>query len=65
MLYHLPAAGIALWIFGLSYWQSRHFGLLDPEKTLRIVIPGFIALTLGVQTILSSFFLSVLGLARE
>lgn len=61
----LAAAGIGLWIFGLTYWKSRHFGLLDPERTLRIVIPGFVSLTLGIQTILSSFFLSVLGLARD
>ena len=37
-----------MWIFGLSYWRSHHFGPLDPEKTLRIVIPGFVSLTLGV-----------------
>ena len=61
----LAVAGISFWIFGLSYWRSQHFGLLDPEKTLRIVIPGFVSLTLGIQTILSSFFLSILGMARE
>jgi glycosyltransferase involved in cell wall biosynthesis len=61
----LALAGVGLWIFGLSYWKGHHFGLLDPEKTLRIVIPGFVSLTLGIQTILSSFFLSVLGMARE
>lgn len=61
----LALAGVGFWVFGLSYWQTHHFGLLDPEKTLRIVIPGFVSLTLGIQTILSSFFLSVLGMARE
>ena len=61
----LALAGIGLWVFGLGYWKSLHFGLLDPETTLRIVIPGFVSLTLGVETILASFFLSVLGMARE
>jgi glycosyltransferase involved in cell wall biosynthesis len=61
----LIAAGAGLWIFGLSYWRSHNFGPLDPEKTLRIVIPGFVALTLGIQVVLSSFFMSVLGLARR
>jgi glycosyltransferase involved in cell wall biosynthesis len=61
----LILAGAAIWIFGLSYWKSRHFGPLDPEKTLRIVIPGFVSLTLGVEIVLSSFFLSVLGMARR
>jgi glycosyltransferase involved in cell wall biosynthesis len=61
----LVMAGAGLWVFGLSYWRIHHFGALDPEKTLRIVIPGFVSLTLGVQVILSSFFMSVLGLGRR
>jgi glycosyltransferase involved in cell wall biosynthesis len=58
-------AGAATWILGLSYWRSHHFGPLDPDKTLRIVIPGFVSLTLGIEIVLSSFFLSVLGMARR
>jgi glycosyltransferase involved in cell wall biosynthesis len=61
----LILAGACTWIFGLHYWQTRHFGPLDPEKTLRIVIPGFVGLTLGVQIVLSSFFISVLGMGRK
>jgi glycosyltransferase involved in cell wall biosynthesis len=61
----LILAGAGGWIFGLSYWRTHHFGPLDPEKTLRIVIPAFLSLTLGVQIVLSSFFMSVLGLARR
>jgi glycosyltransferase involved in cell wall biosynthesis len=55
-------AGAAMWAGGLGYWSSAHFGNLNPAKALRIVIPGVVCLTLGVQVILSSFFLSVLGL---
>ena len=61
----LILAGAGTWIFGLNYWRSHHFGPLDPDKTLRIVIPGFVSLTLGVQIVLSSFFLSVLGMGRK
>jgi glycosyltransferase involved in cell wall biosynthesis len=61
----LVLAGAALWVFGLSYWRNHHFGSLDPEITLRIVIPGFVSLTLGIQVVLSSFFLSVLGMGRR
>jgi glycosyltransferase involved in cell wall biosynthesis len=61
----LVLAGAADWIFGLNYWRSRHFGQLDPDYTLRIVIPGLVSLTLGVEIVLSSFFLSVLGLRRK
>jgi hypothetical protein len=61
----LVLGGAGLWIFGLSYWRSHHFGPLDPDAALRIVIPGFVSLILGIQIILSSFFLSVLGMARR
>jgi glycosyltransferase involved in cell wall biosynthesis len=58
-------AGTGAWVLGLAYWRTHHFGSLDPEKTLRIVIPGLVCFTLGFQTILSSFFLSVLGMSRR
>jgi len=61
----LVLAGASMWIFGLSYWRSHQFGPLDPERTLRIIIPGFVSLILGTQIILSSFFLSVLGMGRK
>ncbi|MFZ0977983.1 MAG: glycosyltransferase family 2 protein [Candidatus Acidiferrales bacterium] len=61
----LILAGAGTWIFGLSYWRSHHFGALDPDKTLRIVIPGFVSLTLGIEIVLSSFFISVLGMGRR
>ena len=61
----LILAGASMWLFGLSYWRSHAFGSLDPDKTLRIVVPGFVSLTLGIQIVLSSFFLSVLGMRRR
>ena len=61
----LILAGTGAWILGLAYWQSHHFGPLNPEKTMRIVIPGVVFFTLGFQIVLSSFFLSVLGMARR
>jgi hypothetical protein len=61
----LMLAGTGAWVLGLSYWRGHNFGALDPEKTLRIVIPGLVFFTLGFQVILSSFFLSVLGMRRR
>jgi glycosyltransferase involved in cell wall biosynthesis len=61
----LVLAGAGAWAFGLEFWRSRHFGALNPEETLRIVIPGVVMFTLGFQVILSSFFLSVMGMARR
>jgi glycosyltransferase involved in cell wall biosynthesis len=61
----LILAGAGAWAIGLEYWRSYRFGALDPEVGLRIVIPGMVFFTLGFQIILSSFFLSVLGLTRR
>jgi glycosyltransferase involved in cell wall biosynthesis len=60
----LVLVGAGLWIAGLAYWSEMNFGNLNPVKTLRIVVPGIVCLTLGFQVILSSFFLSVLGMDR-
>jgi glycosyltransferase involved in cell wall biosynthesis len=61
----LILAGASTWVFGLHYWQIHNFGHLDPDKTLRIVIPGLVSLTLGIEIVLSSFFISVLGMGRR
>jgi glycosyltransferase involved in cell wall biosynthesis len=61
----LMAIGLAISLGAVWYWSTRHFGPLEPTRTLRLVIPGVVSLTLGVQTVLSSFFLSVLGMARR
>jgi glycosyltransferase involved in cell wall biosynthesis len=59
----LAALGLAGSIWAVVHWSNRSFGALDYAHTLRIVIPSVVALVLGVQTIVSSFFLSFLGLA--
>jgi len=46
-------------------WGSVDFGGLDPRVTMRQVIPGTVLVVLGVQTIFSSFFLSILGVGRR
>jgi len=51
--------------WAVSDWGATSFGELDPQRTLRLVVPATLALTLGFQVILSSFFLSVLGLSRK
>jgi glycosyltransferase involved in cell wall biosynthesis len=61
----LILAGTGAWVLGLEYWRGHNFGALDPQTTLRIVIPGVVFFTLGFQVILSSFFLSVLGMGRR
>lgn len=61
----LLLAGLAGSIYAVSFWDERSFGPLDPSKTLRIIIPSITSLILGCEIVLSSFFLSVLGLKRK
>jgi hypothetical protein len=39
-------------------------GRLNPDKTPRVAIPGLISFTLGLQVVLSSFFVSLLEMKR-
>jgi glycosyltransferase involved in cell wall biosynthesis len=58
----LLALSAAATLYALDYWRSTAFGPLNPERVLRLVIPAAFAFLLGCQTVLSSLFLSVLGL---
>jgi glycosyltransferase involved in cell wall biosynthesis len=61
----LLVAGLASSVYALSSWGAGGYGPLDPSKTLRVVIPSGTGLMLGLQIVLSSFFLSVLKLRRK
>lgn len=61
----LMAGGFAGSAYAVNAWRLQGFGPLDFSHTLRIVIPSATAITLGLQAILSSFFVSILGLARR
>jgi glycosyltransferase involved in cell wall biosynthesis len=61
----LTIAGLGASVSAVSGWGAQHFGMLDYSRTMRIVIPAALCLTLGAQTIFASFFLSVLGLRRR
>jgi hypothetical protein len=61
----LVMAGFASLLGALLYWRSHGFGPLDYSVSQRIIIPGVTAIVLGLQTVFSSFLLSVFGLARK
>ena len=58
-------AGVAGSIYAFSFWGAHSFGALNPSETLRTVIPAVTAIALGFQSMLSSLFMSVLGLKRR
>jgi hypothetical protein len=57
--------GIGAAVYGVIYWGSKSFGALDTSTSIRILVPAATAIVVGFETILASFFLSVLGLARR
>jgi len=59
------AAGLALIGIEANAWRQAGFGPLAYGETMRIVIPGVTLAVVGFQTILASFFLSVLALRRR
>jgi len=61
----LLLVGLVGSMIAVDFWGERSFGDLDPRQTLRLIIPATLFLALGFQIILSSFFLSVLGLATR
>jgi hypothetical protein len=58
-------SGLAGTFYSLTLWTEVHFGRLDYPSILRIVIPSVIAIILGLQTMLSSFFISVLSVNKK
>jgi hypothetical protein len=59
------AGGAVLLLLAVNDWRLKQFGNLDYTSTMRLVIPGVMLVALGFQTMLSSLFLSVLGLKRK
>ena len=57
--------GVALLIATINQWRLAGFGPLDYAVTMRLVIPGASLIALGFQTVLSSFFISILGMVRK
>jgi hypothetical protein len=57
--------GLALLALAVNQWRLTGFGDLDYAQTMRLVVPGVTLTALGFQTILSSFFVSILGMRRR
>jgi glycosyltransferase involved in cell wall biosynthesis len=58
-------SGIGLLLYAVNQWGSAGFGGLDYAQTMRYVIPGATLAALGFQSILSGFFVSILGMKRK
>ncbi|HEY4400864.1 MAG TPA: glycosyltransferase family 2 protein [Acidimicrobiia bacterium] len=61
----LLLAGIGLSIYTVLFWSGRSFGALSTSSTIRLVVPAAMLMILGLETVLASFFLSILGINRR
>jgi len=59
------ASGVAMIAVTAWAWRTAGFGPLDYSQTMRRVIPGVTLAALGFQTMLSGFFVSILGMKRR
>ena len=58
-------AGIAFLVTTILQWRAHGYGTMDYAVSLRTTIPGMTLTVLGIQTVLWSFFVSILGLKRK
>lgn len=65
-------AGALITLLGLGLigkatldWMGTGFGPLDYASTMKLVVPGMTLSALGFQTVLASFFMSLLGMRRK
>jgi len=61
----LLIGGLFVSIYAVFFWGARSFGPFEITDFLRIIIPAVTLITLGFQTILTSFFLSILCLKHR
>lgn len=57
--------GVALLLAAVLIWERTGWGRLDYSEVMRLVIPGATLTALGFQTVLFSFFMSILGMKRR
>lgn len=57
--------GGCLLLAAVMKWHATGFSRLDYAQTMRLVIPGATLTALAIQTIFSSFFVSILGMGRR
>jgi len=60
----LMAAGFGVLVAALLSWRAVDYGAISYPDSLRKVIPAVTLITVGFEVCFSSFFLSVLNVAK-
>jgi glycosyltransferase involved in cell wall biosynthesis len=61
----LALIGLVTLVLAVGSWSAVGFGNLNPDVTMRQVIPAVVLTALGTQTVFASFFISILGIESE
>jgi glycosyltransferase involved in cell wall biosynthesis len=61
----LALIGLVTLALAVASWSAAGFGNLNPDVTMREVIPAVVLTALGTQTVFASFFISILGIESE
>lgn len=61
----LSLVGLLGSLYAFVYWGNTSFGPLVPGSMMRITIPSLTSIVVGIQIILASFFLSILGVKHK
>jgi len=61
----IAGVGLGFLVAAVLKWRAAGFGIISYPESLRLVIPAVTCLTVGVQTLFSSFFLSILDLKHD
>jgi len=61
----LFCVGLGASLYSLELWKEAGFGSLSASSMLRLTLPAMACMLAGVETVFSSFFLSLLGMDRR
>jgi hypothetical protein len=59
------ALGLGLLVHSLWLWKRAGYGLLPYADNMRRLLPAVTLIVVSIQTVFSSFFMSVLGLKTD
>src|SRR5215472_5292258 len=52
-------------VYAVGAWRAHHFGSLDSSQMLRLTLPAAVAISLGCQIAIASFFMSLLRMKKQ
>lgn len=55
--------GILISVIAMVFWKEKGFGELIPQKMMRITIPAFTMIVIGIKLIFAGFFTGILNIS--